>query len=535
LIVKIGTTLGGQELGNYSGQDDTGSFVLNGVEAGSVFIQFSRSTNASGQVYIDNVSCVAEPVGPADQIVTLWPASTLDKLNVAPETGMNRAIFTHPEVAPFYLQYNSESSWDFRRILFTQKPTEWGEDGQYPSICEIHKGRAYFSGHTSARNRIWASVVNDLFNMDLATLPGENPEDDDVQLPGDAMDYKVATNGAIQWMKSNTSLLIGTDLGNHSITGSKGVPLNGDIDVRREESFGSAAVPAVDAGAMTLFVSSDRKKVQAVSYNLQSNKWHAQDITFITGIVDPDPIQELHHAWTPDGVIIARLSSGNLALCTFAPDAQVVGWWRGELSSGLVRSLAVSAGPSGAYLWMSVERDGVMWLERMPLMESTDELTYLDASVERVSGANGQVLGLSHLDGRLARAYAGTVLLGDFLVTDGIAQLGSDNASMSMTLGIPYTAKAITMPKLSKGTKVRSAQVGVILNDSAPPLINNRRASERSGVTWDASEPRITGKRRGANALGWDDEGCITIEQDLPARTEILALYEATAAGEIDG
>ena len=75
--------------------------------------------------------------------------------------------------------------------------------------------------------------------------------------------------------------------------------------------------------------------------------------------------------------------------------------------------------------------------------------------------------------------------------------------------------------------------MGVILNDSALPLVDGKRVPDRTPATpQDEAEPRRTGAFAAAGALGWESEGVITIEQDLPVRTEVLALFGVAAVHE---
>jgi hypothetical protein len=78
--------------------------------------------------------------------------------------------------------------------------------------------------------------------------------------------------------------------------------------------------------------------------------------------------------------------------------------------------------------------------------------------------------------------------------------------------------------------RARDVRIGVLLNDSALPLLNGVRAADRTPSTaMDTVEGRKTGRVWVSNAGGWDDDGSVTIEQDLPLRTEILAVFATTA------
>lgn len=532
--VRVGTSSGGNEIfeqgyNQLGGNPRINHLItnINALPIGTYYIRISAAFYGSGTPpNVDNVSFkTTAAAGSTSDIATPWAADEVAAVRIAPDTGLDRAIFTHPNHPPYFLKYSGGTSWDFTQIAFTATPAEW-TGAVWPAVCEFAKGRAWFSGLATAKNRVWGSVVGDPFNMTLATGGGG------VQLPGDCLDYKIATNGAIQWIKGSTSVLAGTDLGEHSMTGSKGTPLNGDIDVRRESAFGSAAIAAVDAGTTALFVSADRKKIRAIEYDLQTNKWGSKDVTFLTSIIAPsgedaDPVKELHHAWTPEGMIIALQDSGRFAMCSFDPGEKVVAWWRAPLASGIVRSAAVSQGPSGAFLWMAVERAGAMWLERMPLSESTADLVYVDAAVKFTDKLVGDALAMTHLaDGTTVRVVCDEALYPDAIVAGGAVPCPVD--AQKVVVGLAYTGTGITLPKNIRDGKAQSAKLGVILNKSALPLLNGKRPADRNPATkMDTPEGLRTGKAALGN-LGWSDEDKITITMDLPFRTEVLALYSDT-------
>ena len=223
-------------------------------------------------------------------------------------------------------------------------------------------------------------------------------------------------------------------------------------------------------------------------------------------------------------------------------------WWRlevvGENDAAVeVISAAVTSGPAGTFLWLAVLREGSnvlevngsdVRLEKIQLSEP-DTLIALDARGTFTVEAGGLVTGLTRFLGTSVRVAASGMLLPEVyeVASDRIAvDVGLVPVGTQVTVGYLAKGKARLLPKNVKGGKVRSTKIGLILNDSTLPLINGKRPPDRHPSTeLDAPEPRTTGKVDLVN-LGWDTEGVITIEQDIPFRTEILALYEATQVNE---
>jgi hypothetical protein len=73
--------------------------------------------------------------------------------------------------------------------------------------------------------------------------------------------------------------------------------------------------------------------------------------------------------------------------------------------------------------------------------------------------------------------------------------------------------------------KKRRPKILVRLNNSALPLVNGWRPAERDPAT-DLDDPTalVTGDFQ-VRDKGWKANGVVTIEQDLPFRTEVLAIF----------
>jgi hypothetical protein len=531
---------GDPNLGTYT-QVDLGDVAIN---AGIYWISFQISQSDFNNGMLDNISLLATFGAAQTDIPTPWTADEVADVRFATETGRDRTIFVHGSHKPWALTYGGQpGNWSFGDVTFTNLPVSWGDAGStnvpvgwnwqgitaalaqanWPSVIDEHDARVYYAGEPAQKNRILASRSG---SADDFTL-GSNP--------GDSLDFKLATKGAIRWMRSNRVMLVGTDLGQHSVTGSKGTPLVGDIQARPESAFPSAAVQAVAAGTKAMYISGDLRRLRAASFDFQTNGWESKDLTFAAEHITAGLIKELHHGWTPDSVVVLVLKSGIAVVCTFEPEEQVTAWWRVDLGTGVLCSAAITQVPLGAYMWMAVQRGAAVFLEKLHLSDGSEALRYLDASIAVVSDAAGQIAGLAgFLNGQNVRVVQnGGGLLGDFPVgIDGTAQLGIDNANTAVFAGVAYKAKAVTLPKDIRGGKSQSPKLGVVLNNSAHPKINGKRPADRSPSTPLGNvEPLATGKKQTGN-LGWSDEDSITIEQDLPFRTEICAIYSTTTVGQ---
>lgn len=517
----------------YTGRPLDGATVVVGdgtlLAAGTYYVElyWTGTIHVSGggtpppeYVQFDDVSVIADLTGDTSNIATPWASDELPDVRYFHETAQDRTIFVHPNRAPCALTWSGANPL-FGAISFTGAPASW-TSLNWPAQVDGHDGRIYYAAEPGKRNRIVASKV---FIPDNLTTGSS---------PSDAIDVNLATKGAIKWIRGGRQILVGTDLGEHSVTGSKGVPAADDIQVRRESAFGGANVQAVDAGSHVIFVSGDRKRVRAINYDLQTSGFESKDVSFTAEHLTSKKVKWIQHCFTPDSLLICGLDDGTMAFSLFEPMEQVVGWYRVELASGFVHSGTTTQTSEGTFLWLVVQRAGNIWLERYCLTDTATR-NYLDASVSGMADANGTFAGLTHIaDGTTVRAIANGGYVGDFQVITGAIALGPTYAHANVVAGLAYTGTAVTLPKDMKDGKIKAGRLGVILNDSVLPKLNGFRVADRTPSTpMNTPESKVSGKFTSANKLGWDGEGKITIEMDLPFRTEVLALYQSVEGAEI--
>jgi hypothetical protein len=533
--VRVGTSAGGSQfLSTTISKYGYTVVSFNSGAATTVWLEFAIATTGVAtfdiSVSIDDVQL--RDASGATVITTPWNAQHLDEICTALETAKDRMVLAHPNVETQVLVRNADSTWTLTDItdLATAPPGEW-TGANWPGVCEIYQGRLWLAATPDEGHRIWASRAGSPFDFTLETNVGGT----DVVLPADGIDLKISTRGSIRWMRAGRALLVGTDLGEHSITAQAGVVTPTDVQVRDESAFGSCAnVPAVNSGELALYVSGDQRKVRALSYDLQTSGWNSKDITFTSEHITRGLVKELHHARDPNGSIVLLLLTGELAVCTFEPGEGVAAWWR--LSSGSIQSVAVSHGALGSYLWLAVDRGGNLFLERLPMAET--DAAYCDSSVTvELDPAQVDLTGLDHLEGKTVKVVLDGALLPDQVVSAGGLTL--PQSGTSVTVGLAFTATATTLPLeggnpagTAQGAKRRRTRVVLRLNESALPKVDGDRAADRTpGVPMGIPEA-LRSSDVAAWATGWND-GQVTIEQDLPIRTEVLALYGGVQVNEV--
>jgi hypothetical protein len=479
-------------------------------------IQFGR-TGANPAVYVDDVVVSCDDAD-ATELEAPWNADQLAAIQLDGELVKNRVVLVHPNVQPQVLVFTAPNVWELYAAAFIEQPAEWGA-GNWPSTIEVgFQGRQWLGATPNEPHTIWMSKAGAAFDF----TPGANP--------GDSTSFIVSTKGALQWLRGQRVLLVGSEIVEHAVSGSSKLIAPGDVNVEDESAFGSAPLQAAHIGDQVIWVTRDRRHIRALDYDLQRNAWASRALTFLAEHLTETGLTEVHFARAPYPCIIGKRADGEVIAFTYDRAEEVLAGWRVQLAgSPVVTSGCVADGPDGSELWLAVTRAGGEYIERMPLHEVGR--VYLDSAIT-VEVAGNELAGLGHLEGETVTLVAGGAVVGTAEVVDGAVQYEAADGT-EVVVGLPFTATAVTLALNVKGGKVRNARIGVRVNDSALPKINGRREADRTPSTpQDTPEPRRT-KRSEVGNRGWDDEGQVTIEQDLPLRTEILSIYQVTQAKRV--
>lgn len=464
-------------------------------------------------------------------VVSPWTLAQVAAVQFVCETGQDRVLFAHPNVAPQVLRLDAVvGDWVLEAMPFVSRPAEWAGTNQ-PSAIAIFQGRLLLAGTPAQRSTIWASRSGSVFDFTTETSVSGTP----TVLDSDAIVAPVATSGVIRWMRGREALLVGTDLGELSITASGRVITPSDLQVREESAFGSAAIQAIDVGDQVLFVSRDRRKLRAIDYSLERQAWVAHDLTFAAEHMTEGLVREIHYARDPHNTIALVLDSGEVACCTYDRAAGVAGYWRAVVS-GVVVSAATLQAVSGTELYLAVRRDGAVYLERLPMSE-TDRV-HMDAAVSGVPPeGGGEVAGLAHLEGLEVQILIDGALEPPATVAGGAVTLLRGGAEY--VIGLGFTARArLLRPEpagYSPSAKLRWVRLWLRLFDSALPQVNGETLADRTPATpMDSAEP-LRSIDSGPYTTGSvdGDPTEVVIEQSLPFRTEILSIFGSVAANEV--
>ncbi len=446
-----------------------------------------------------------------------WSEDQYADIHVVTDAAFDRMMLFHPRVAPYELILDADAAtWTFGAITFTlPTPAPWG-DGVFPATAELYQGRLVVAGISGKPNTIIASKAGEPYDFTF----GSNDDD--------AWSLNLSTKGAVRWLRGHRVLLAGTDRGEHAVIAQGGRVTPTNFEVRPESAFGSAGVQAIQVGDLALYVSTDRRKIRALSYNLEENGWQSRDLSWTGEHLTKGMLSELHFAQGSNDCIIAVLYSGEVVCWTFNREEGVVAPWRVPFG-GTVLSACVCEGAGSPRTWLLVQRVGTVCLEEWD-RSLADDAVLLDSWVS-AEPFDEKVLGLEHLEGLSVTPILDGEVQAPRVVEGGMISLDRVGTEAKVGLYQRRTARRFPIVGVPKARAVRTL---IQVNDSALPVVNGDRVGfDRGGTTsMNVAEPRATGAFQ-VRALGWDAGAVITIEQDIPIRTEILAVYGEIAGGEV--
>lgn len=564
--VEVGSTVGGNDLVNESYDDDldynpsgdglgTFNFTLDTTGLTEIWVTikavpFLPGGSGAGAFYggiaIGNV-VINDPSGSVNfETDHPWSAEDLQFIQTASETAKSRMVLVSRTQAPHELILTA-NTWFFQPIVFIDPPEEWVE-GNYPGVVEIFQSRLWLASTPDDLARVWASKVGFLDNF--------GPDDPELIVDSDPIDVILATRGVIQWMRGMSStLLIGTDEGEHVVTSSTGAISPLDIHVNPASNHGSAYIQAEPIADEVMFISDDRRKLRAISYTDSRQNWTAVDLTFPSEHITFSKVRRIENLKNPNYQIILLLDDGTWVQCTYNRGTETLSWHKHQTNAiGGVKSLTVVSNSNGSVMWQAVKRDNGIYIEYVEAQGVYN--VNLDSWVSRSSknnpdpeddeiiedGGKWYAIKLEHLEGEEVFILQDGANGGFQTVTSGRVEIIAPDPTIikEVIVGLPYIATAQLLPVETGDTNQsiqsfmqRRTNMTLRLVDSIIPKINGILSAERGGSSvMDLKEPNTTDDIEYV-IMNWDKGSSIVITQDLPLRTEIVGVFGKTESYKV--
>lgn len=245
----------------------------------------------------------------------------------------------------------------------TEKWSEgyWSDYRGWPQTIAFHEQRLIYGGSRSYPQTIWTSKTasgeeNDYENMTACT-------NDDA-----AMIYSLPGQNPIQWMLSQTYLLVGTLSGTGrwgSDSDSEPITPTQPTNYREQARNGAAYMQALLVGDSVLYVERGGLRVRELVYDVVRERFIAPDLTILAEHITGTGIKQIAYQSKPDIILWCVRNDGDIATLTYERNQDVVGWTR-ITTDGDFKSVAVVPDTEGGEdkVWVIVERGETDYIEQ---------------------------------------------------------------------------------------------------------------------------------------------------------------------------
>lgn len=207
----------------------------------------------------------------------------------------------------------------------------WDAVAGYPRAVALGGQRLLYASTFAYPQHLWGSFVGDTLNFAAGV-------DDDAAF---AFELDGARNSPIQHLTPSRRLLALTDLDEMSINGGNDQKPLGPTNIQKtdESSAGANDVRPVKVGNETLFVQAAGKKVHGIGYRYENDGFNAPDRTIFSEHITASGIVEMAYQKTPDPRLLCIRADGQMAVCAYDVEQDVIGWGR-WLTQGAFESVA---------------------------------------------------------------------------------------------------------------------------------------------------------------------------------------------------
>lgn len=421
--------------------------------------------------------------------------------------------------AMYKLERADADTWTFVPFVptFGANPDPWAANNT-PGAITFHQGRMYLGGTPNEPVGIWASKPAAYEDFDFG-----NPS---AQVPGDALILPLDKNGEIMWMTSSDNLFVGLDNGEHVIYGIAGPVDVDNAQTEQHSAYGSSRVQALKINEQIVYVNSEGRTIRAMDFDERTEKWVSAQSSFIAEHITEGRVVNIAYGSAPFGIMWGVTLDGDLVSMCVEKDQGTVGWAR-HTTQGRVLSVAVVKEDGRHYPWITVFRDGNVYIERYDWDsdESMDsKKTYSDSTAKSVWP------GFEHLADQTVKVYRDGVYDEERIVdSSGNITLDRDANLISAGLGAPCQFR--TLPPIDERPEGNSvihlkawSSIIIALQNSARPYVNGVDQAKRSPATlMDTQEPYKT-EIIEVGAEGWSREAYINVTLDDPHPLTIIAI-----------
>jgi len=405
----------------------------------------------------------------------------------------------------------------------------WSPGNGNPQAVAFFEQRLAFAGSTNNPQTIWLSVSESYEDMDVAAAGAD-----------DAMIYTIATDqvNAIRWLSASKVLMLGTSGGIFSLSSGDDAtaltPTN--VVVKRESSFGVAALVPKQIGNYAFYVQRDTMVVRELAYSLEIDARKATNITILSEHITAGGIVDMDYQQSPDNILWCVRGDGKLATLTREIDQEVAAWTEQAPSgtSAAYENVAViqsATAIDGDEVWFVVKRtiNGVTtryveFLEVFDFGADTKDAFFVQSGLTYDGASTVTIIGLDHLEGETVDVYGDGAVQAQKTVADGKITIAT--AAAKVQVGLPYDSTIKTL-RVEAGSAIGTSQGQFKrINNVIVRVLETMQLKVGTPTTQydqDLTEMK-TGDVEAHHDGGWETEAQVVVKCDDPVHCHIIAI-----------
>lgn len=513
--IKVGTTAGGTEIADEYTNDEFYEFAFVPNNA-TYYVEVECDGDAAESATIVFVgTLLTANVGPDAEIFTSpFAEEELDEIQTVDTPDGETTYFLGQRRNPRKLTYDwaTNTYTGLTSVSFTSQPSQWTGFNN-PTCGTFFNGRLWLGGTPEQPQTVWASRSGS--PEDFTTGAGD----------ADSWNFTLQRQGRIRWMWGNKNLVIGSENGEHVVTSESGVLVQSDFEVQQQSSYGSAVQKAIQIGEKVFYITPDQRRVQSMAYAWQEDNWLSQDLTFASEHITAGLIRRVAWAQNPNNLLYLTLENGNIAVLTYDRTSETIGWTDLQYEGADVIDTAVGQIGGTSRLVYATQRSA----NEIEVEIETSVEVYLDSFAHKYhQTASDALSGLDHLEGEEVQVVVDGAVTEPQTVSGGAitaAVTGND-----IYAGKMIESRVVTLPPDIPQDQIRSwdkrwNKTWALVHESVAPIINGKRPADRSPSTpMNTPEGRMSRAYKTVD-LGWDENGQVTVEENLPVPMKLLAIY----------
>ena len=316
-------------------------------------------------------------------------------------------------------------------------------DVEYPTCSGQYDQRRVFAGSLKNPLKLWMTNAG---SQNLMTVHTPLQDDDRIEVVALSSDADI-----IRHIVAMDSLILFTGSSELRVFSQSGVMSPRTIGVRAQSYVGANGVTPVVAKNTIVYISARGAHPQALNYTDASGLYMSQDLGVrCSHLFDGLDIVDLALCKTPEQLLLAVSTNGDLLVCNYLPEQQVNAWSKIR-TDGQVTSVSSVAEGVEDRVYVMVKRyiggKYHYYLECLApmLYQEDEEARCLDCFSEATfSHPVSDITGLGYLEGKYVIVVGDQNAQGPYLVENGAVKL--DEPAQHVIVGIPYQSDVVTVP-----------------------------------------------------------------------------------------